>query len=166
VNLKQTYPLRAVIIALILMSASTVMAYGAYTWYVTTIQVTFQDLITNKQTIAITVLGGTNYTEPETLYCQINIAGKSLTIYYQLLNTTTQLGAYFNQFNVTVRVSATGFLATTKTWYTGTSIIAGSIALTPTISTYQCHVTIAYSAKVSVSGTIKIALGIAAEQTP
>lgn len=164
-NLKQAYPLRAVVIALILLSASTGAVYGAYSWYVTTFQVTFQDLVTNKQTIAITVLGGTNYTEPEMLYCQINSAGKTLTVHFQLLNTTTQLEAYFNQFNVTVRLSATGFLGIAKTWYTGTSIIAGSITLSPAIGTYQCYVTFSYSAKPDVSGSIKIALGIAAEQT-
>jgi len=165
VNFKQAYPLRAVVIALILLSASTGAAYGAYSWYVTTFQVTFQELVTNKQAISITVLGGTNYTEPEMLYCQINSAGKSLTVWFQLLNTTTQLSAYFNQFDVTVRVSAIGFSGTTKSQFDGTSIIAGSIALTPLISTYQCFVTVAYCAKPSVSGTIKIALGIAAEQT-
>ncbi len=165
-DLKHAYPLRAVLIALILLSASAGAVYGAYTWYITTFQIGFQELVTNQQAISITVLGGTNYTEPEMLYCQLNSAGKALTVHFQLLNSTSQLGLYFNQFNVSVRVSAIGFLATTKTWYTGASVIAGQVVLTSTVSTYQCYVTIAYSAKPGVSGTIDIALGIAAEQTP
>ena len=164
-SLKQSYPLKTTAIILMILTASTGIAYGAYSWYTTAFQVSFQDLVSNKQTISFVAIGGTNYTEAETFYCDINNAGKALTIHFLLLNTTSQLTVYFNQLNVTVHVNATSFSATTKTWFTGTTVEAGAITLPPPVNPYKCYVTVAYSAKPDVNGAVKVALGIAAEQT-
>ena len=94
----------------------------------------------------------------------IHTYGKDYTVKFMITNSSLELGPYFEQIIVTVRLEAAGGWSgeTATAWVEGVGASTGSIAVEPGLADYALYVIVQYTSK-DQPGITGIGLSIWAE---
>ena len=156
--------LRSGPLLLTLMAVLAVMGVGSTSMFGARISVEVHELV-EVQELSFLVTTHTTETLPREPLGTVHTYGKDYTVKFMIGNSSLELGPYFEQLTVTVRLEGGGgsWSAETSTaWTEGVGASTGSIEVDQGYADYALYVTVQYSSK-DQPGVTGVGLSIWAE---
>ncbi len=155
--------LRSGPLLLTLMAVLAVIGVGSTSMFDARIGLEVHELV-EVQDLSFVVTTHTTELLPRKVLGAIHTYGKDYTVKFMITNSSLELGPYFEQIIVTVRLEASGgWSAETSTaWIAGAGASTGSIDVDPGRADYALFVTVLYESK-GLPGVTGIGLSIWAE---
>jgi len=146
-----------------LMAVLAVLGVGSTSMFGARISIDVKELAVVQDLSFLVTTHTTDLLPRETLGA-IHTYGKGYTVKFMITNSSLELGPYFEQIIITVRLLASGgWTAETSTaWIEGAGAFTGSIEVDPRYADYALSVTVQYESK-DQPGVTGIGLSIWAE---